>query len=74
MATDNLTPIVRSNVREAMEAAGETLSSLERATGLTRSKLRTRIFGHSPWSTTEIALMAAHFGTTPDALCTRKAA
>lgn len=74
MATDNLTPTVATNVQAAMKLTGDTLSSLERATGLTRSKLRNRIFGHSPWKTSEIALMAVHFGTTPDALCTRRAA
>lgn len=70
MATDNLTPTIASNVQAAMMLTGDTLSSLERATGLTRSKLRTRIFGHSPWKSDEIALVAVHFGVTPEALST----
>lgn len=68
MATDTLTPTIAANVAEAMKLKGDTLSSLERATGLTRSKLRTRIFGHSPWSSTEIALFAEHYGVTPEVL------
>lgn len=73
MATDTLTPIVASNVREHFEAAGDNLSSLSRATGLTRSKLRDRIYGRSPWKTPELAIIADHYRTTPDALCTPKA-
>lgn len=72
MATDNLTPAIASNVAEAMKITGDTLSSLERATGLTRSKLRTRIKGHSPWKTDEIALVAEHFGVTGELLSTPK--
>ena len=70
MATDTLTPTIAANVGEAMKLTGDTLSSLERATGLTRSTLRTRIKGHSPWKSNEIALVAVHFGVTPEALST----
>lgn len=70
MATDTLTPTIAANVGEAMKFTGDTLSSLERATGLTRSKLRTRIKGRSPWKSNEIALVAEHFGVTPETLST----
>lgn len=72
MATDNLTLTITANVNAAMEITGDTLSSLERATGLTRSKLRTRIKGHSPWSSREVALVAEHFGVKPEILSTPK--
>ena len=69
MHTDTLTPTVAANVDKAMKAAGENLSSMERGTGLSRSKLRNRLTGKFPWSTFEMTVVASHLGTTPDALC-----
>lgn len=70
MATDTLTPIVASNVRQLMEAAGENPNSLSRATGITRSLIITRLLGKTSWKTSELAIIAGHYNTTPDALCT----
>lgn len=51
-----------------MKAAGETYSSMERATGISRARLRLRCTGNSPWTTTEMVLVAAHLGLDADAL------
>jgi len=74
MSTDNLTPTVAENVKAAMTAAGESLLSMERGTGLTRDKLRRRLTGTSPWTTPEIALVSLHLKVSVSDLVTQQGA
>jgi len=65
MATNNLDKTVALNVQAAMDEAGENLLSMERSTGITRSKLRRRLSGNCAWGTSELAVIAQHFGIQP---------
>jgi hypothetical protein len=68
MATKSLDETVALNVQAAMDLADENLLSMEKSTGITRSKFRRRLSGKCSWGTTELAIIAAHFGIEPAAL------
>lgn len=58
---------VATNVAAAIEAAGENTKSVADATGIARMTLDRRLKGSAPFDVIQLALIADHLGTTPDA-------
>jgi hypothetical protein len=67
MDTDRVNRTVASNVQDAMDAATpkQNLFSMERGTGISRTRLRLRLTGNSDWKTSEMALVSKHLGIQP---------
>lgn len=64
----DITPRLAEILRDAMAAQGKTILGLATATGIPYATLHRRIHGKAPFTTNELAAVAAELNTTASAL------
>lgn len=57
--------MVATRVSDLMVSSGVSTKALAESTGIPRTTLVRRLTGNSPWTLSELDLVAAHFGITP---------